>query len=119
MSWKPDKNRPVCPQICEQMCVRIVRGELEPGGRLPSVREFALEIGVTPNTVQHAFELLEQKQVLYSVRNVGWFASEHKAVAEQTVQWLAKEKTAAFFEEMQQLGLGMPEIKRFVKEWEE
>ena len=119
MTWKPNKTRPVCPQICEQICVRIVRGDLIPGERLPSVREFALEIGVTPNTVQHAFELLEQAQVLHSVRNVGWFATEDKTVAEHTVETMARGKTTAFFEEMAQLGLDIATIKRFTEEWKE
>ena len=49
-----DKKRPICPQLCEQICVNIACGRYKEGERMPSVREMALEAGVNPNTVQHA-----------------------------------------------------------------
>ena len=52
MNWSLDKKQPICPQICEKLCVMIASGELSPGDRLMSVRDVALSAGVTPNTVQ-------------------------------------------------------------------
>ena len=54
MIWSLDKNRPLCPQICEQICVSIANGTFLPGSRLMSVREMAISAGVNPNTVQRA-----------------------------------------------------------------
>ena len=31
MEWTLDKSRPICPQICEQVCLRIVLGEFQAG----------------------------------------------------------------------------------------
>ena len=61
MQWKLDKDRAVCPQICEQVCLRIALGEFAAGEKLLSVREVALAAGVNPNTVQHSFDILERK----------------------------------------------------------
>ncbi len=119
MNWKPDKGRAICPQICEHVCKQIARGKLSAGERLPSVREYAVQIGVNPNTVQHAFDRLEEQGVLYAVQNVGWFIGENRTVAEHTVQQLAAEKTAAFFAEMANLGMQPAAVKEFVKEWNE
>ena len=118
MEWKPDHKRPICPQICEQMCVRVARGSLEPHSRLMSVRDLAVELGVNPNTVQRSFEQLEQQGVLYSVPGTGWYVSEDTVVARETVQALLRAKTEAFFGEMQGMGLTEEEIKQLVKEWE-
>lgn len=118
MNWKLDKNRPICPQICEQMCTLIATGKLLPRQRLMSVREVALAAGVNPNTVQHAFEQLEQQGILFSVRGAGWFVAEDTTAAAQMRQRLVDETLKAFFSEMSALGISPEDTKTFVKEWQ-
>ena len=117
MPWKPNKERAICPQIYERICREIALGERQAHERLPSVREYAVQIGVNPNTVQHAFDLLGQDGVLYAVQNVGWFVNADNTIALQTLEALATEKTAAFFAEMSNLGLDADAVKARVKEW--
>ena len=117
MNWNLDKKRPVCPQICEHLCVWIAQEKLRAGERLPSVRELAVQAGVNPNTVQHSLENLEAQGILYSVRGSGWFVSEG-AAPQQTLENLLREKTAAYFEEMRLLGLDTEQIKNYVKEYD-
>jgi DNA-binding transcriptional regulator YhcF (GntR family) len=118
VKWNLDKNRPICPQLCQQLCAWIAAGDYPPNQRLMSVREVALAAGVNPNTVQNAFAQLEQKGVLYSVRGLGWFVSEDTVAAKSLFQELVQEKVAAFFGEMTALGISPEEIKEIVKEWE-
>lgn len=118
MQWNLDKHRPICPQICQQLCARIAAGEFAPGQRLMSVRDVAVAAGVNPNTVQRAFEQLEQQGVLRSERGAGWFVGDNATAAEDLRQAMAREKVAAFFEEMADLGLTAREVKIFVEEWE-
>ncbi len=118
MSWKPDHGAPICPQICEQMCVRIAKGSLEPDSKLMSVRELAVKLGVNPNTVQRSFEQLEQQGVLYSIPGTGWYVSADTTAAKNTVEQLIREHTAAFFAGMENLGLDTAAVKQAVKEWE-
>ena len=119
MEWSLNKERPLCPQICEQICVGIARGEFAPGERLLSVREVAVYAGVNPNTVQRAFETLEREGVLYSVRGSGWFVAEDTTVAKAELERIIAEKTAKFFNEMQALGLEPEAVRFYVKEWSE
>ena len=119
MKWKLDKNLPICPQLCEQICVLIARGEILAGQRLYSVREVALYAGVNPNTVQKAFEQLEQTGLIYSVRGSGWYVSENTDCARQMVDSMINAKTTLFFSDMQKLGLSHDQIKYIVKEWQE
>ena len=118
MNWKLDKNRTICPQICEQLCASIVSGELAPRQRLMSVRETAVDLGVNPNTVQRAFELLEQQGILFSVRSAGWFVAEDTAVAQQIRQSLVQYTLRSFFDEMAALGISVDKAKDIVKEWQ-
>ena len=117
MGWILNKNRPVCPQICELICVDIVNGVFPPNGRLPSVRELAVAIGVNPNTVQKAMETMEGEGLLYSVRCSGWYVQEDITRAREVLNDLRYEKTREFFAVMESLGLSAEETREFVKEW--
>lgn len=117
MEWLLNKNKPICPQICEQLCLRIADGTFKPNERLLSVREVALSAGVNPNTVQRSFEELEHQGILYSVRGSGWYVSENTDLAKAAFERLLAEKTEAFFSEMQVLGLSGEAVKKYVEEW--
>ena len=43
MNWKFSGDRPVYQQIMENIRGAVLRGELPPGGRVPSVRELAMQ----------------------------------------------------------------------------
>lgn len=112
-----DKNRPVCPQICELLCVDIVNGVYDADRRLPAVRELAAGWSVNPNTVQKALETLEMQGLLYSLRGSGWYVREDISRAREVLQNLRLEKTREFFAVMESLGLSAEETREFVKEW--
>ena len=118
MGWKPDRSAPICPQICEQMCVRVANGSLEPHSKLLSVRELAVLLGVNPNTVQRSYEQLEQQGVLYSVPGIGWYVSADTTAAKGVITQLIQEHTAAYIKEMENLGLDAAATKQVIKEWE-
>lgn len=117
MNWNLDKSRPICPQLCEQLCAHIAVGDFAPGQRLMSVREAAVSAGVNPNTVQRAFEQLEQKGVLYSVRGAGWYVAEDTHSARDMQSTLADTAVKEFFAKMAALGYEAAETKNIVKEW--
>ena len=117
MGWNLDKKRPLCPQICEQICVLISKGELKPGERLMSVRDVALSASVTPNTVQKSFEQLEQKGVIYSKRGSGWYVAENNNVAAGMRNELIRTKTENYVQDLSSLGLNGKEIVNCVKEY--
>ncbi|MDO4743449.1 MAG: GntR family transcriptional regulator [bacterium] len=117
MKWELDKNRPICPQICEQLCLKIVKGEFQSNERVSSVREVALSAGVNPNTVQRSFEELERQGILYSVRGSGWFVSDNVDLAKEIFENILNKKTKEYFAIMNTLGLNDEEIKEYVKEW--
>ena len=54
-------------QIKSQIIKFINAGVLKPNDKLPSVRELASDLGINPNTVQMAYQVLEQDGYIYSV----------------------------------------------------
>ena len=117
MDWKIDKNRPICPQICEQLCLQIAGGKFAPTEKILSVREIAVAAGVNPNTVQRSLEDLERQGILYSVRGSGWFVGEDVTLAKQILADILAQKTADYFASMSLLGMDEAAVKNYVKEW--
>lgn len=68
-----DSNKPIFIQIADNICNRVLRGELKAADRIPSVREWGATIGVNPNTVARSYELLASRGVIYNQRGIGYF----------------------------------------------
>ena len=69
---------PIYEQLIREIKENIMKGYLNPGDHLPSVRKMARELNVTPNTVQKAYSMLEQKRVIMTVRGKGAFVADKK-----------------------------------------
>ena len=113
MNWTLDKSRPICPQICEVICVAIASGEILAEEKLLSVREIALLAGVNPNTVQKSFEELERRGVIHSVRCSGWYVNDNTDAADNEVRCLRIKKTEEYLAAMAQLGCDSDETVKY------
>ena len=116
MKWDIDKSRPICPQICEQICVGIINGEFLTKQKLQSVRELAVTLGVNPNTVQKSYDLLEEEKVIYSVRGSGWYVEEDTSVAANVVNEICLKKTDEYLLMMRRLGCDFERVLDYLKE---
>ena len=68
-------RRPLYEQVEEKFRNLILKGVLEPGSRMPSVRQLAMELSINPNTIQRAYNELEAEGYIYSVAGKGSFVS--------------------------------------------
>ena len=50
MNWNIRNDAPVYTQLVDQIARAIILGQFPPGSKLPSVRDFASDAGVNPNT---------------------------------------------------------------------
>jgi GntR family transcriptional regulator len=64
---------PFYRQIIEQVKFAIARGDLQPGDRLPTVRQLAVDLSINPNTVTRAYRELEIEGVLDTQQGSGTF----------------------------------------------
>ncbi len=67
---------PIYEQLYKKITELILKGELKPNDKLPSVRELAKLLGVNPNTVSKAFQTLEHDKIIYSLAGRGSFVAE-------------------------------------------
>jgi len=58
---KPESDTPIYMQVRDQIVGGVASGELKPGDPLPSVREFARDLGVNYHTVNKAYALLRDE----------------------------------------------------------
>ena len=110
MAWKLDNDRPIYAQIVEKIKLRIISGFYQPGSKLPSVRDLALEAGVNPNTMQKALSELERIGLVHSRRTSGRFITEDTSMIDELKSTLAKDKITELLSFMQQLGFQENEI---------
>ncbi len=80
MNWKFSGDRPVYQQIMATVRGGILRGELPPGGKVPSVRDLAAEAQVNPNTMQRALTELEREGLLVGGGTSGRTVTTNEAV---------------------------------------
>ena len=100
MNWRFSGDRPVYQQIMSLIRGAVLRGELFPGGKIPSVRELAAEAQVNPNTMQRAMSELEREGLLVSGGTSGRTVTEDGEVLKQlrgrTLKELAQECAEKF-----------------------
>lgn len=68
-------SSPIYEQIIDKIKENILKGILNPGDKLPSVREMSSLITTNPNTVSRAYMELERQKVIETVRGRGTFVS--------------------------------------------
>lgn len=94
MNWKFTGDRPVYQQIMAAIRGAILKGELSPGKKVPSVRDLAAEAQVNPNTVQRALTELEREGLLVSGGTSGRTVTQDQnilsAMREETLHELAR-----------------------------
>jgi len=71
---------PIYVQLIEQIKEGIASGLLEPGDRLPTVRELALKLTVNPNTVARSYKELEREGLIETKRGVGSFVAQNPEI---------------------------------------
>ncbi len=68
-------KRPIYEQVVEKLEHLIVGGALGVNEKMPSVRSLGMELTVNPNTIQRAYNQLEQDGYLYTIAGRGSFVA--------------------------------------------
>ncbi|MDT2662020.1 GntR family transcriptional regulator [Enterococcus hulanensis] len=67
----PHSDEPIYLQLRKQIIIGIAQGELKPGEQLPTVRQFADELGVNTMTVSKGYQQLREEGYLITDRRKG------------------------------------------------
>jgi len=105
-------NKPIFIQIADLICKRVLEETYLPEQRIPSVREFGVEVEVNPNTVMRSFERLQQNEIIYNKRGVGYFISANakEEIHKQRHKLFLEEELPGLFKEMSLLGISFDEL---------
>jgi GntR family transcriptional regulator len=77
---------PPFEQVRSQLASLITSGVLEPGARLPSVRDLATDLGLAVGTVARAYRELEALGLVVSRRRTGTVVADNVAIEPGVLQ---------------------------------
>lgn len=109
-------------QIADYVCEKILLKEWKLDERIPSVRELAVQLEVNPNTVMRTFEFLQQQEIIYNQRGIGYFvaATAIKNAQQYRKNEFLEKDLPQLFRNMFLLGMEPDELKprfeKFVKQ---
>jgi GntR family transcriptional regulator len=63
-------------QIVEYACEQILLKQWLPANKIVSIRDLAIAMEVNPNTVQRAYDFLQQREIITNRRGVGYFVDD-------------------------------------------
>ena len=111
-----EDNMPIYMQIMNRIREAIASGELAAGDKVPSVREFASEFEVNPNTMQRALMELEREGILVSERAIGRFVTDDRSRIDAMRRESGSRATDVFIRQMRDLGFSEEEMLDFFRE---
>ena len=62
---------PIYTQIRNEIIREVANGNLQNGDELPSVRQFANDLGINPMTISKAYSILKDEKIIVIDRRVG------------------------------------------------
>jgi GntR family transcriptional regulator len=105
-------GQPIYIQIVDQIRRQVAGGLLQPGDRLPTVRQLAGELEINFNTVARAYRILDQAGLISTQQGRGtyiWDAPEPQTIDRLRVREL-DEMARSFLSEASRLGFGKDEV---------
>lgn len=104
-------NEPIFEQIYKEYKKLIELGIFKNGDKLPSVRDLAYELGINPNTVSRAYELLINDKLVNSIEKKGVYVSYKDDVSNINV-----EKAKDLINEIKNIGVKKEEVINLIEE---
>ncbi|QGU94753.1 GntR family transcriptional regulator [Clostridium bovifaecis] len=113
-------NRPIYEQIIDAVKENILKGILQPGDKLPSVREMSSLITANPNTVSRAYMELERQGVIETIRGRGTYvSSNYKPKVEENRMEKLKDDIKKIILEAHYMGIKKEDIVKLINEFYE
>jgi len=84
LQLNPALGVPIYRQIMDGIREMVASGVLEPGARLPSIRELASELRINPSSAVKAYNELRNAGVIVLDRGRGTFVSERPDLVSQS-----------------------------------
>lgn len=111
---------PIYMQIMRHIKQGIVSGSIQSGDEMPSRRALSVLLGVNPNTVQKAYHLLEEENIIASHSGAISYIILDEAKVETLRRQLLENDVRAIISNMKKTGIFKEEVLSLInKLWEE
>ncbi|WP_261809875.1 GntR family transcriptional regulator [Levilactobacillus humaensis] len=112
-----DDKIPIYYQIKTHIYHEIIMGTLQPGEKLPSVRQLALDVTANVNTVQRALSEMIAAGIIDSKRGKGNFVTMDETKITDLKTQLITEQVARAYQQLHALNLSDEEILNSLKHY--
>ena len=106
-------RKPIYEQVYESVIRYTALGAFAPDDKLPTVRAMAAELGINPNTVAKAYQMLERDGYIYSAAGRGSFISG-KLSAQDAQRIIAVDKFTEAVKNAVMLGVGKEQLNSII-----
>lgn len=106
---------PIYEQIVNNIEKYVALGILKPRDQVPSIREMASSLGVNPNTVKKAYDILENRNIITTISTKGTFISDDTKRATEDKINREIEMIKKKIEELSKMGISKEEIMGMIK----
>ena len=114
MPYKFLNDKPIFIQLAEIIRSDIISGKIKTGDKLPSVREYAFEYSVNPNTVQKSLQILEDEGLIVTDRTNGKFVADNQSQIKTQKNKIINEEIRIFLNKMNNFGLSLKDVKNLI-----
>ena len=116
------ENPAIYIQIAEYVCEQILLKKWKLGDKIMSIRDLAVTMEVNPNTVQRAYDILQQRNIITNKRGIGYFIEDDatERILNFRREQFMENELPVFMRNIYLLNIDFKEIKssfdQFVKE---
>lgn len=116
MAWQFNDKSPVFMQIVRRIRTDILLGKYPPDTQVPSVRQFAFEASVNPNTMQRALSELEDEGLLVARGTIGRFVTSDVTVLNEAREKVKRDALEELVESAFEIGITKQELLAYIEE---
>jgi GntR family transcriptional regulator len=106
-------NQAIYLQIVDYVCEQILLRNWKADEKIISIRDLAIQLQVTPNTVQRSYDFLQQLDIISNRRGIGYFVEKEavKRVLAFKKKLFVEKDLPIFFRNMHLLKIDLREIE--------
>lgn len=114
-----NQSQAIYLQIGDYICEQILLERWNENDRILSVRELGVNLQVNPNTVMRTYDFLQNNEIIFNKRGVGYFVAEQaksKIIDYRRKQFIDQD-LPVLFKNMDLLGMKIEDIKLKYEEY--
>ena len=107
------ENKAIYLQIIDYVFEQILMEKWHAGEKIISVRELASQLEVNPNTVARSYEMLQNQQMIYNKRGIGFLVDDNaiEKIRNQRREEFKKQELPEIFRSIYLLGIDFDALK--------